>query len=107
MSKYNAKITYIDGLRFHSRAEAYRYVVLKDMQKRGEITDLELQPEYRLWVLDKGGTEVSVGKYKADFKYKIGNREVVEDVKGVRTPIYRLKKKIVEAHYGIKIVEVK
>ena len=107
MSKYNAKITYIDKIRFHSKSEAYRYIVLKEKQQRGEISGLELQPEYKLWVLDKGGTEICVGKYLADFRYTIGGREVVEDVKGVRTPMYRLKKKIVEARYGIKIVEVK
>ena len=47
-----------------------------------------------------------VGKYYADFKYTKDGKQVYEDSKGVRTAIYRLKKKIVEAVYNIKIVEV-
>ena len=86
-------------------AEARRYEQLKDMEQRGYIGNLELQPRYPLTV--KGA---KVGTYIADFRYRalgVGPREVVEDVKGVLTPVYRLKKKMVEAQYGITIVEVR
>ncbi len=48
-----------------------------------------------------------IGFYKADFRYEVtatGER-VIEDVKGVRTAVYRLKKKLVKALYGIEIIE--
>jgi hypothetical protein len=45
--------------------------------------------------------------YIADFTYfEKDGQQVIEDVKGVRTPVYRLKKKIIEAEYGIAITEI-
>jgi hypothetical protein len=43
----------------------------------------------------------------ADFRYRQGPRGilVIEDVKGMRTPTYRLKRKMVEAQYGFEIME--
>lgn len=103
-NKYNNKRTEVDGVMFHSKREATRYQELKLLQASGEIQDLILQPSFELRV--EGGKVV--GKYFADFKYKIGMRVVIEDVKSsaTKTPVYRLKKKIVESVYNIKIVEV-
>jgi hypothetical protein len=86
---------------FASQKEAARYVVLKHLQSVGEISGLELQPKYWLLV-----GKVPVGAYVADFRYVKDGAIIVEDVKGMRTPVYRLKKKMVEAQYGIKITEV-
>jgi hypothetical protein len=105
--KFNAVRTEIDGISFASKAEAKRYGELKMLEKAGEICCLELQPRFDLVVND-----VSVGRYVADFRYKIpracGHHKgvVVEDVKGFRTETYRLKKKLVEAQYGITITEI-
>jgi len=103
MTKYGAKKTEIDGYIFDSKAEAGRYSYLLLLEKAGEISNLNLQPVFPLIVNEK-----RIGKYIADFQYidRDGIR-VVEDVKGVATPVYRLKKKIVEAIYGINIVEVR
>lgn len=101
-SKYHNKKTEVDGIVFDSKREASRYLELKLLQQAGEIQDLILQPSYELRV--EGGKVI--GKYFADFKYRVGMKVVVEDSKGVRTDVYRLKKRIVEAVYGIKIVEV-
>jgi len=100
----------VDGILFASQREARRYVVLKQLQRTGQISMLEIQPKFdlRVWL---GGLEVKgcgiVGKYVGDFRYldKSG-AVVIEDCKGVRTETYRLKKKIVEANYNIKITEV-
>jgi dsDNA-binding SOS-regulon protein len=100
--KYGNKKTVVDGITFDSKKEAARYVELKMLQQAGEIQDLLLQPSFELRV--DGGKVV--GRYFADFKYRQGNRVIVEDVKGVRTDVYRLKKKIVEAVHHIQIVEV-
>lgn len=102
MSKYNAIKTEIDGRVFDSRAEARRFSELRLWEKSGEIKDLECQPKFDVTVNGK-----HICNYLADFRYTIEGRQVVEDVKGVKTPVYRLKKKLVEAIYGIEIVEVK
>lgn len=101
-SKYNAIKTEVDGFLFDSRAEARRYSELIILERAGEIKSLCLQPVFQLLVNGE-----RIGKYIADFKYldQDGNI-IVEDVKGVKTPVYRLKKKLVKAIYGIEITEV-
>lgn len=83
-------------MRFASQAEYRRYLELKLF-----ATNLELQPKFPIVVNNK-----KICTYVADFKYldDKGN-EVIEDVKGVKTPVYKLKKKLVEALYPIKIIE--
>ena len=104
MSKYNAVRTVVDNITFDSKKEAARYVELKILESAGQIVSLELQPVFQLLV--KSGR--SVGKYRADFKYYDCQKRdwVIEDVKGMKTAVYRLKKRIVEEVYGIKIIEV-
>lgn len=102
MTKYNNKKTTISGITFDSKKEAERYLVLLSMAQEHRIEGLQLQPAFDLIV--QGGKKV--GKYIADFQYWDNGRLIVEDVKGIRTAVYRLKKKIVEAVHGIQIVEV-
>lgn len=100
--KYGAKATTVDGHRFASQAEARRYGELKLLEKAGEITNLELQPKYPLLV-----NGVVIAHYVGDFRYHVKGLPVVEDVKGVKTPLYRLKKKMLRAQYGIEIAETR
>ena len=100
MNKYRNIKTVVDGITFHSRKEAARYQVLKLMEKAGEITELELQPVYNFELYDR-----RIFTYKADFQYKLDGQVVLEDVKGYKTPVYNLKKKIIEAVYKISIQE--
>lgn len=103
MNKYRAKRTEMDGIMFDSAAEARRYRELRLLERAGMVSDLELQPLYPIAV---NGRRVAM--YRADFRYKDNDgRQVVEDVKGIRTPVYRLKKKLVEALYDIEITEVR
>ena len=101
-NKYGAKKITIDGITFDSQREGRRYQDLVLLQRAGRISGLQLQPEYLVEVNSK-----KIGKYKADFLYFDHDKkeEVVEDCKGFRTPVYRLKKKLVEALYGFKILE--
>lgn len=105
-SKYNAKRVVVDGHTFDSKKEAQRYHELKLMERAGQIRGLQLQPEYELEA-KRGG---KIGVYRADFLYIDhtlgGDLLVVEDVKGFKTPLYRWKKKHVEAQYGIQIREI-
>jgi hypothetical protein len=113
-SKYRAKPTVVDGIRFHSQKEARRYQELKLLERAGQIQCLLLQPVYHLYVVPIGQKPVILGKYVGDFQYEEcdhanghrGWRKVVEDVKGFKTPLYKWKKKHIEAHYGIQIREV-
>lgn len=103
-NKYGARAVTHDGVRFASMKEGKRYLVLKAMERAGEIADLECHPVFPLIV-----NGVLCGRYTGDFSYQWGQRRVIEDVKGgkaTRTEAYRLRKRIVEAIYGIKIIEV-
>lgn len=99
-TKYNAKPTWVDGTRFDSEREAARYLTLKAEVSYGVISDLELHPPYRLVV-----NGVLIATYIADFRYARGGRTVVEDVKGVKTPSYRMKKNLMRALFDIEILE--
>jgi hypothetical protein len=100
--KYNAKRTVIDGITFASKHEAGRYCVLKMDEKGGYITGLSLQPRFKLQVLGQ-----LICTYVADFQYRDTRtgRLVTEDAKGVRTDIYKLKKKLLKAIHGIEVKE--
>lgn len=102
-SKYAAVPTVVDGVRFASKREAQRYFELKMRLLAREITDLELQPKFPVEVRGK-----KVCTYIADFQYRENGVLVVEDVKSpaTKTPVYRLKKKLCEALYGIVVREV-
>lgn len=97
---HNKKITLGDAT-FDSRAEAQRWLELQALANAGKITNLQRQVEYGITVCGH-----RICKYVADFVYTEDGKDVVEDVKGVCTPVYRLKKKLVEAVYGIRIREV-
>jgi hypothetical protein len=102
MSKFHAQPTFIDGQRFDSKGEAGRYQELKLLEAAGVITDLERQIKYALVV-----NGVKLGAYVADYRYKENGQQVVEDFKGVVTPVYRLKKKLMKALHGIDILETR
>jgi hypothetical protein len=103
----NRKVT-LDGHKFDSRAEAARYAVLAAMQKAGEISELRMQipfviiPKQR----DANGSAVRECRYVADFVYMAGDRVVVEDVKGMLTPEYRIKKKLMLSVWNITVQEI-
>lgn len=104
--KYNAKGRWCDGHFFPSKAEADRYDQLVEMQKLGTIAELEIQPRFPIVV---NGVMICI--YIADFQYrikphKLGSRVLIEDVKGVHTQVYVVKRKLVEVLYPFKIFEL-
>lgn len=123
-SKYGNKKTVLDGKEFDSKKEAYHYLLLKERLQRGEISNLQTQVPF---VLVPAVTEERVVhlktkpdriethvvqqpiKYIADFVYEENGRQVVVDVKSAATRMsdkYIIKKKMMRAFLGIKIVEV-
>lgn len=101
MSKYNNKKTIVDNIKFDSKAEANRYIELKMLEKARKISDLELQPKFILQeqYINNKGEKIRAITYKADFCYLEGNKIVVEDVKGVETKEFKIKKKLFENKY--------
>lgn len=122
--KYNARAAYVCGLVvytkaemdlliqgagwqrdvfkwFQSTAEARRYVYLLGLEQAGEIAFLGTQPSYDLIV-----NGVFIATYRADFRYVRGREMVVEDVKGMVTDAYKMKRALVLALHGIRIVEI-
>ena len=106
---HNTKVIY-DGIKFDSKKERARFITLKQLEKMGIIESLELQKKF---LLQEGYTNAKGKKirpiyYIADFYYYdyIDNKWVVEDVKGVRTDVYKLKKKLFEYKYNLTIDEL-
>lgn len=112
MSKYHNTRTEVDGIKFDSKHEAYRYVELKCMQRTGLIKDLQRQVKFELLPSqkdEKGKVVERAVNYIADFTYTTcTGKKVVEDAKsdGTKTDVYKLKKKLMRHVYGIEIMEV-
>ena len=101
VSKYRAVPTIVDNVRFASKKEARRYSDLKLLIHAKAIKDLVLQPKF---VIDVDGVHVCT--YIGDFQYTEGNEVIVEDCKGFKTDVYKLKKKLMKAIFGIDVKEV-
>ena len=107
--KYHNKKVIYDGYTFDSIKEKNYYIKLKLLEKAGKIKELELQKEFELQPSYKlnNKTYRSI-KYRADFTYKTTEDDKLHivDVKGFRTDVYRLKKKLFEYKYRIEIEEI-
>lgn len=90
-NKFGAKRT--NG--YASKAEATRAEELKLLQRAGKISDLREQVKFPLLVNGE-----LIGYYIADFMYVEDGEQVVEDVKGFKTPMFRWKAKHFRAQYG-------
>lgn len=118
-SKYGAKKINIDGETFDSKKEAKRWKELKLREDLGLISDLRRQVKYILVPAqrepDTVGSRGGVHKgrvierevaYYADFVYRQDGKQIVEDVKGMRTETYKIKKKLMLWVHGIRVEEV-
>lgn len=106
-NKYHNKKVLIDGIKFDSNKEGNRYKELKLLESKGIITDLQLQVKYELQPSYKMNDKtIRAINYVADFTYRLDNKLIIEDTKGYRTEVYRLKKKMFEFRYGIEIKEI-
>ena len=110
MSKYKNRKTTVDGITFDSKKEAARFQELRLLERAGEIQDLRCQVPFELVPAQrdaKGKLVERPVKYLADFVYQncaTGER-VVEDVKGYRTDVYKIKRRLMNHLYGIDIKE--
>jgi hypothetical protein len=109
-NKYKNKKVETNGIIFASVKEYKRYKELKLLEKAGEITNLELQKKYELQpkYVNNDGKIIRAIHYIADFVYydKKKNKYIIEDTKGYRTEVYKLKKKMFEYKYDLVIKEI-
>ena len=109
MNKYHAKKTTFYGETFDSRTEGERWLVLRNMEKRGEIRDLRRQVKYELTPAYPA-VGLRAMTYTADFVYSHGGQTVIEDVKGLKTgaayELFKAKKKFMYFRYGYLVTEV-
>lgn len=111
MSKYNAKKTKVDGIKFDSKAEAEYYKLLKQQKAKGEILDFDTQVKFELQGAYKHpvtSKRIQAITYKADFVITwMDGQKTVVDVKGAETAVFKLKKKMFEKKYNMALVIVK
>ena len=108
--KYYNQKTLINGIKFDSKKEAKRYTELKLLEKAHIIKELELQKKFELQpkYKNKNGEHIRAITYIADFYYYDNEKQeyVVEDTKGFRTEVYKIKKKMFEYKYNMCIKEI-
>lgn len=114
MSKYRAIKTIVEGIVFDSKAEARRYSELKLMERAGLIENLqrqvpiELLPGVRFHDAKRATPAL---RYVPDFTYyewqKGRKTKVVEDVKGMQTPAFRIKRHALKALFNIDVMVTK
>lgn len=119
--KYKNRKTEIDGVVFDSEKEARRYQELRLLERAGKIAQLRRQKKFVLIPAQR--EKNATGKRGQPIKGKLIEREcayyadfcyfdtetlayVVEDVKGVRTPAYVIKRKLMLHKYGVRIREI-
>lgn len=103
-SKYKNRKVIVDGIKFDSQKEAARYSTLKLLQEKGIISDLKLQVKFDLL---PGVSKLFRKRiYIADFTYMKNGEFVAEDVKGIKTDMYKIKKHLMFYIHKILIKEV-
>ena len=122
-TKYGSKKITVDGETFDAKKELRRWQTLRIMEDVGMITDLRRQVKYILIPAQREPDHMDYSKsargrkvkgkllehevaYYADFVYQQNGETIVEDAKGVRTEVFKLKKKLMLWVHGIRIREV-
>lgn len=106
-SKYKNKKVVYNGIKFDSQKERNYYIKLKLLEDAGKIKDLKLQVKFELQPKFKSGNKnIQAISYIADFIYlDEENKLHIIDTKGVRTDVYKIKKKMMQ-YKGLEIEEV-
>lgn len=105
-NKYKNKKVIYDGITFDSKKEGAYYLKLKLLEENGIISDLKLQVKFELQPkFQFGNKTIRAINYIADFTYIQDNKLHIVDTKGMRTDVYKLKKKMME-YKGYEIEEV-
>jgi len=101
-AKYNAHPVDADGYHFDSLAEERRYRELRLLERNGDIEDLKVHPRFEIMpALNIKGKHYRPTFYEGDFAYTENGVDVVEDVKGVQTDVFKLKWKMMWMRYPL------
>lgn len=107
-NKYHNKKVIVNGIKFDSKKESKRYQQLKILEKANLISELELQKIFELQpkYTNANGEHIRAITYKADFYYYDNQKQkyIIEDTKGVKTEVYKIKKKLLEYKYKDLII---
>lgn len=108
MNKYGNTPVTVLGDSYRSKREAARHQDLLLMQKAGEITGLTREVAFVLApgvkIMDERARPPI--RYVADFVYCMPNgMTIVEDCKGFRTPVYKIKRHLMATIHGIEVIE--
>lgn len=91
------------GFVFDSKKEFIRWCELRIMERAGKISELRRQVKFELIPKQDGERACD---YIADFVYRDSDgKTVVEDCKGMRTDVYKIKRKLFQWRYDMKIKE--
>ncbi len=110
-SKFNNRKVQYDGHMFDSVAEYEHYIKLRLMEQSGLISDLEVHKPFIIFdgFRNVAGQKRRTKSYEVDFVYRDNETggKVYEDVKGVSTAMFRLKRDLFERRYGVALIEIK
>ena len=98
---------------FDSAKEWRRNQELEIMQRAGEISELNrqvpfvLMPSYTISdeTTKQGFRTVREIRYIADFTYIKNGKRIIEDVKGVQTEVFKIKRKLLERKIALGVIE--
>jgi hypothetical protein len=102
VSKYHSRRVNTPEGWFDSQAELKRWGDLKLLERAGKITNLERQVRFE--IIPKIGRLRAIF-YVADFAYDLEGKRVIEDRKGFKTRLYRLKARLMLWRHNIEILE--
>lgn len=104
MNKYRNKKMVLNGRVYDSKKEMLRAIQLKQMEKVGMISDLQEQVRFTLQepFVNNCGKKIREICYIADFVYNENGKQIVEDCKGIRTDVFKIKHKMFEKRYPEK-----
>lgn len=104
---FKPTITYVDGIKFDSKAEARRYSELKMLERAGVIKDIKLHPKFPMII---NNIKIGRGWWTGDFRYMQQQDgvwfDVIEDVKSIDTRESKIRRDVCAAINGIKITVV-
>ena len=95
--KYNSVTKTIDGHKFNSVAEAECYLMLKLLERNGQIKIIELQPKVYM-------TNARI-LFILDFLIEQNGEKIYIEFKGFETPVYKIKKRLWR-HYGKGLLRI-
>lgn len=109
MNKYGNKKCEYNGIKFDSKAEMQRFKYLHHLEQIGMIHSLTVQPKFQLQQkFERNGVKYQAEHYVADFRYILDYQEVIEDVKGMATPLYKSKlKRFLFKNEDVEFLEVR